>query len=370
MCALRRGKPDRLPVTIHQWQPYHLKHFMGGASDSEAFAACGLDASLTRSPVLEKSWEPWGDPTPEWRVEYVEEEVPANSAQPGAARHRIRRYTITTPGGVLTMVRRFTEITIWITEHLVKRDEDVDLVARHMPVPRYDRTVLRREYNALGDAGILRSYIPSFQPGPWQDAIEMHGMENMIMAALEKPDWVHHFVEAITQRRLRFIEESLKGAKLDLMEFGGGGASCTVISPAVFEEFVLPYDARVIRAIHDEGVPVVYHTCGGMMAILDLIPRNGCDASETLTPQSMGGDITDPSAVKRTLGAQVALIGGVDQEHVLKRGSEEDIRRHVRDLFGAYGEGGGYICSPSDHFFDVPVEKLKAYALAGIECCY
>ena len=24
MCALHREKPDRLPVTVHQWQGYHL----------------------------------------------------------------------------------------------------------------------------------------------------------------------------------------------------------------------------------------------------------------------------------------------------------------------------------------------------------
>ena len=29
LVALRRGKPDRMPVTIHQWQAYHLQKFMG-----------------------------------------------------------------------------------------------------------------------------------------------------------------------------------------------------------------------------------------------------------------------------------------------------------------------------------------------------
>ena len=28
--ALRREKPDRLPVTIHQWQQYHLDKYMDG----------------------------------------------------------------------------------------------------------------------------------------------------------------------------------------------------------------------------------------------------------------------------------------------------------------------------------------------------
>ena len=30
LCAIDRGMPDRLPVTIHQWQPYHLKKYMNG----------------------------------------------------------------------------------------------------------------------------------------------------------------------------------------------------------------------------------------------------------------------------------------------------------------------------------------------------
>ena len=32
LCAIGLGKPDRLPVTVHQWQTYHLTHQMGGMS--------------------------------------------------------------------------------------------------------------------------------------------------------------------------------------------------------------------------------------------------------------------------------------------------------------------------------------------------
>ena len=37
MLALKREKPDRLPVSIHQWQGYHLDEYMNGISDLEAF---------------------------------------------------------------------------------------------------------------------------------------------------------------------------------------------------------------------------------------------------------------------------------------------------------------------------------------------
>jgi hypothetical protein len=47
LTALEMGIPDRLPVTIHQWQDYHLKTYMGGVSDLEAFRAVGLDAAIT-----------------------------------------------------------------------------------------------------------------------------------------------------------------------------------------------------------------------------------------------------------------------------------------------------------------------------------
>ena len=44
LCAIEGRIPDRLPVTVHQWQPYHLKTYMNGMSDIEANKACGLDA--------------------------------------------------------------------------------------------------------------------------------------------------------------------------------------------------------------------------------------------------------------------------------------------------------------------------------------
>ena len=37
LVALEGGKPDRLPVSVHQWQQYHLDKYLGCMSDLEAF---------------------------------------------------------------------------------------------------------------------------------------------------------------------------------------------------------------------------------------------------------------------------------------------------------------------------------------------
>ena len=64
------------------------------------------------------------------------------------------------------------------------------------------------------------------------------------------------------------------------------------------------------------------------------------------------------------------MIGGVDQYSTLTTGTKDDIRRAVRKLFETVGRDGGYVCSASDHFFETPVENLKAFAAAAHECRY
>ena len=69
--ALAREKPDRLPVTVHQWQNYHLDTFLGGISDLEAFRMFGLDASIQYFQDMGQFWLTDADftkfSTPAWR---------------------------------------------------------------------------------------------------------------------------------------------------------------------------------------------------------------------------------------------------------------------------------------------------------------
>jgi hypothetical protein len=54
----------------------------------------------------------------------------------------------------------------------------------------------------------------------------------------------------------------------------------------------------------------------------------------------------------------------------LTNGTSEQIHAEVHRLFEALGPARGYILSASDHFFDAPVENLRAFAAAGRECVY
>ena len=142
-----------------------------------------------------------------------------------------------------------------------------------------------------------------------------------------------------------------------------------MISPSLHEEFCLPYDNKLHEALHSLGFRITYHTCGGTKGIEEFIVANGTDASETLSPVSMGSN-QEPWEFKEKIAGRLALIGGMDQFTVMTEGTPELIRSKVFELFEKVGDRGGYIMSLSDHFFDVPPEDLQAYAEAARECVY
>jgi len=206
------------------------------------------------------------------------------------------------------------------------------------------------------------------QPGCWQDAACLFGIEPLIMATFEDPQWVHAFLKILHERKKVYVD-SLKGAKYDVLELGGGDASTTVISPDIFNDFVAPYDASLIEAAHQAGQRISYHTCGGMMPILEDIAAMNPDAMETFTPAGMGADV-DLAEAKRRIGDKVCMIGGFDQFHFLNDCTEELTRAEVRRCFDAAGQGGGFILSPSDHFFDADLNLIHAFADEGRKCDY
>jgi len=366
MLALHREKPDRLPVSLHQWQGFHLDTYMGGVDDLTAFQMTGMDAAIQYFEAMGQFWIPNAEQyivqTPEWR-----EEVEVVDADPD---NKLLNHRITTPDGVLTYKTGGDRTTTWITEYMVKRHEDVELIAKYMPVANVDKRKVAEAYDKVGDAGILRGFVWGDQAGCWQHACCLMDVQDLILETFDNPDWVHRLLQVLLDKKLRFIEESLVGAKFDLIETGGGASSDTVVSPDLHREFCMPYDRQMHRALHDAGHISTYHTCGGMMHILDQIVANETDASETLTPPGTGGNITEPADVRAVYGGKVAMIGGMDQFNVVTDGTHEQIRAEVRRLFEGFGPDGGYILSMSDHFFHTPPENLRVYADAAKECVY
>lgn len=357
LTALDGGCPDRLPATTHHIMKYFLDTYMGGCSDREFFRVMGLDPIhwVNHSFYTREQEE-------SWRIE----EEPLDTAG-----YRTVRYKIHTPKKTLTMVVQYNQYTSWVTEHLLKEKGDIDILARYLPSPSADVHKINQEAEEHKDC-LIRGFIPSFdisgQPGCWQDLACIFGIQDLIMETYDDPQWVKEVLGILQKRKLDYVD-TLDGCKYDLLEMGGGDASTTVISPAIFREFVAPFDTPIIQGIQQKNIRVVYHTCGGMMPILENIAAMGPNAMETFTPVDMGGD-ADLKEAKRRIGNKVCMIGGFDQFHFFNGCSPDETRYKVRECFEAAGENGGFILAPSDHFFDADPELIRAFAREAACCIY
>lgn len=378
LTALQRNIPDRLPVTTHHVMDYFLKTYMNNISYHEFFDVFEMDAIHWVVPHKpDPSTNNYFDPAQKavgflesrrissdhWRI--FEEEI-------SDPQYTTKRFRFITPKGELSMVLQSNEHTSWVSEYLIKNKSDIEILEEFMTAPNCDVEIVNQEVNKFGDRGIVRGHICCFdvfgQPGTWQDAACIVGIERLIMETYDDPDWVHELLKTLHARKKIFIK-SLKGADYDLLELGGGDASSTVISPKLFDEFVAPYDAELIDLAHQAGQRIVYHTCGGMMPLLERIAEMNPDAMETFTPVGMGGDVELAEAKKR-IGNEVCMIGGFDQFHFFKNCSPKDTRKEVRRCFETAGENGGYILCPSDHFFDAETDLIKAYTDEAKNCVY
>ncbi len=378
LCALNNDKPDRLPVTTHHVMPYFLENYMGGKSRKEFFGYFGLDQIVWTVPHKpDKNKNEYYDPnhkeigflesrrifSKEWKVE---------TKKIANTKHNTVRYNFITPSGNLSMILKSNDHTTWVSEYLIKEKKDIEILAKHMVHPKCNIEKVNKVADELGDGGIVRGHIPTFdvfgQPGTWQDAACLMNIEELIMATFEDPEWVHEFLQILLERKLTYVE-SLKSAKYDILELGGGSGSTTIISPRIFDEFVAPYDKQIIQSAHESGQKISYHICGGKMPILENIANMNPDAMETFTPPEMGGDV-DLKKASEIIGDRVCMIGGFDQGTYFERSSPEQTRQEVRRCFEAAGKDGGYILAPSDHFFDAKPELVKAFADEAHKCKY
>ena len=247
--AISGIKTDRLPVTTHHVMPWFLNKHMNGITNQEFFEFFGLDPiNWVMASKCSVNTGEYFDPahlelgflemrricSENWKIKIVDLPDPQYST---------KHFNIHTPDKTLSMVLQSNEYTTWIKEHLVKEKSDIDIIAKYMTFPLCDVNEINEAALQYGDKGIIRGHICTFdgygQPGCWQDAACLYGIEKLIMATFEDPEWVHTFLKILQHRKEVYIR-SLLGAKYDILELGGGDATTTVISPDIFNEFVLP----------------------------------------------------------------------------------------------------------------------------------
>lgn len=197
---------------------------------------------------------------------------------------------------------------------------------------------------------------------PFDYFLNLFGFEKAILALVEEPsrskDILQRYTEGIKKMA---VEQARRG--VDAIKISSPFAGARFISPGFYREFVLPYEARIARAVRDCGIHVYTHTCGAVGDRLEMMVEAGVSGIECLDPPPLGDVRLDDA--KRRVGDRIFIKGNIDPVNVLLLGTAETVKEDAGYRIEVGKPGGGFIlstaCSIAPH-----TKKENVQVLAGV----
>lgn len=198
---------------------------------------------------------------------------------------------------------------------------------------------------------------------------EMHqrvrGMENAMLDPMLFPKNSDLLVGKIADLKIEFWDVLLDelGDVIDILGEGDdyGTQESQLISPDQFRDYYKPHFTRLLDFIKNKSpeVKILFHSCGNVRPIIPDLIEMGVDI---LNPVHINATGMEPHQLKKDFGkALVFWGGGIDTQQVLPRGSEKEIRDHVKSNLDALAPGGGYVFSTVHNIqSDVPGKNILA----------
>ena len=173
----------------------------------------------------------------------------------------------------------------------------------------------------------------------------LRGMENLFMDYALNPALAHRVAEKVIAFKLRVLERAAE-AGADVLCGGDDYAANLgpMMSPAHFDEFIAPYLKRCCDVSHGHGLPFLKHTDGYLWPIMDSLLETGIDCLDPIEPVAR----MDIGEVKERVGHRVSLAGNVDCDHILSRGTPQDVVEAVKETIAKASPGGGHILASSN----------------------
>lgn len=187
-------------------------------------------------------------------------------------------------------------------------------------------------------------------------AIRFAGVENLIFAAIEDPEYVEEFLGIIWDWNMQRMEIVLD-EKPDFFLRRAWYENMSFWSKDMFRKFMMPYLAKEVKWAHEAGARYGYINTCSYMNLLDDFLKIGFDTLIGVDPvQDKGIDMAE---VKRKFHGKISLWGGCNGFVTVEKGDREEIRREVSTAMDLLAPGGGFILSPVDNVRDTSDTTLK-----------
>jgi MtaA/CmuA family methyltransferase len=226
---------------------------------------------------------------------------------------------------------------------LIRSPQDVARV-RPFAIEEADRPAQRIESVRKMAKAVGRTHsVLGWVEGPLAVYADLRGVESMFLDLIDNPQMYLTAAEIIIDNQIRFARAQV-AAGADMV--GVGDSVASLISPPMYQRFVLPFEKRLFDAIHEAGAAVKLHVCGDISNSIHFMAETGCDIIdadwmvaldkaraavdaayrvEGVPPSNRGQDARDTAA-----GQGITLAGNFDPSAVLLQGTPQEVADAAR----------------------------------------
>jgi len=246
-----------------------------------------------------------------------------------------REYILKTSKGTLSYVEELKKdiSTMWVKKPLLEGKADVEKI---LSIPyEFQKSNLSSFFKTredLGDRGVMCCFVST----PLVCVSHMFDFSTFLLWVAEEKKIIKTLIETVYERIYLHLEHLLKSGVGPVIEFGGSEqATPPMMSPALYDELVVPYDSKLIELVQRHNCLVRVHCHGKIKDTLPKLLKMGVDLLNPVeAPPS--GDIELREA-KKIVKEKITLEGNI-QFSDLEFESELQIDRLVRETISDGGK--------------------------------
>ena len=177
---------------------------------------------------------------------------------------------------------------------------------------------------------------------PFDHFLNILGMEEGLMALLDDPENTMRLMDTVVKWSVALaVAQVRRGAHA--IKVSSPFAGMGFLPPEMYEEFIIPYESQIAKAVKEEGSYIYTHTCGAIGDRLELLVASGVSGIECLDPPPLGN--VNLSEAVELLRGKIFIKGNVDPVNTLLRGDVDQVKHDVQRVLESSREMPGFILS-------------------------
>lgn len=190
--------------------------------------------------------------------------------------------------------------------------------------------------------------------GPMAEGADLRGINTIMLDLFDDTQFITDLFEFVTEMEIRFAKAQVD-AGVDII--GIGDAAASLVGPDFYNQYVWPYEKKMVDAVHAMGAKVRLHICGNTSTILDSMGRLGCDIVDL-------DYFVDMTEARAQMPGQV-ILGNIEPVAVLRNSKADQVTAAVAACHRAVGPkfivGAG--CEVARDTSEANVRAMCDYAL-------